>query len=81
MDSESGLGKWTQSQDLQTSCGSAHTDGTNRARRVLEDGKKEVNFGGGCGMGIWEEMEETRGDMIKTHVYMHETQRINEDIF
>lgn len=32
-------------------------------------------------MDIWEEMEETRGDMIKTYVYMHETQRINEDIF
>lgn len=32
VDSESGLGKWTQSQDLQTSCGSAHTDGTNRTQ-------------------------------------------------
>lgn len=40
-----------------------------------------MNFGGACGTDIWKELEEIRGDMIKIHVYIHETQRINEDIF
>lgn len=41
-----------------------------------------MDFGGGYGTDIWKELEEaTKGDMMKIHVYIHETQRINEDIF
>lgn len=43
-----------------------------------------MNFGRG-GAVIWisgkELEEETGGDMIKIHVYIHEIQRINKNIF